>query len=170
MSKILFRGKEKKCKSYSFVRLGVIGLTGEWTRIWLLTIGHAQLLQDQRDLLGIYATIVGHILLTSLVQIHFTFFYITLSVIIWEYICIKMNFNVPSHWRPCLQAPHSSDPQWSQNVNSLNVCTMKRCGTFMLKRFSGTTMSTFLTPGHFVITCTRHRLCMTHVQTLIFGN
>jgi len=61
--------------SYSFERLIIVVavLTGEIARVWLLTIGHAQLLQEQRYLLWIDATIVGHIFLASFMQIHFAF-------------------------------------------------------------------------------------------------
>ncbi len=52
--------------------------------------------------------------------------------------------NLPSHCKPCLHAPHNNEPQWSQKVKSLYVCTINLCGTFILKRFSGTILRKFL--------------------------
>lgn len=41
---------------------------------------------------------------------------------------------VPSHFRPCRKIPYSKEPQWSQNVGDINVCTRNRCGKSILNR------------------------------------
>ena len=43
---------------------------------------------------------------------------------------------LPRHCIPWFHAPHRSEPQWSQNVNSRYVWATNRCGTLILNRFS----------------------------------
>ena len=67
------------------------------------------------------------------------------------------------HWWPCRLRPHSSEPQWSQNVGRMYVCTLKRCGTLTLK--PDATASCEPEPGQRVMTDWWHFLWTTSPHT-----
>ena len=51
-----------------------------------------------------------------------------------SFVCLQCESELylPSHCRPCRNSPYRSEPQWSQNVGLLQLCTENRCGTLML--------------------------------------